>query len=991
MALIKPKNGIIILFSIAILVGVAFVHHTDAQEITPSPDMLQVITIGALVPESGSLAFFGEHAKFAMKAAKDDFNDYLHAKHADWRLNIDIKDTESEAVKALEQAEKLYNDGNGVSFISGPARSDSVEKIKDFIYKDENLPKKLSLVSYSSTAPGLAQEDNIYRLVPSDTKYGPVIAKIMHDVGKRVLIPVWINDAFGNGLANSTVQEFGHLAGTTVIYTSQTNTEAPYDDNKDILSYKGCTDMNGDMPGKDNPECDNQFPAIASKLNSIVDKQLDNVDASDIFVLYVGFELQDFVKSVLKLDNSVLRDVQWVGSDADVLKPDLVSEDNREIRDFLTATNFRAGTFDFESYTERFTSLKSRLGYAFDDEPLKYVYSAYDSVWAIGLAIELAGGPTSSFDNIVNNIPNAVSNNHDGALGEVSLDLAGDLKNADYAIYGIESGSWKKIGIYRTDDGRFVMNYDIGALVPINRPDHAGEHRKYATQVAMDDFNRYLSEKDADWRLSVDIRDSKTDQDVSLEQAEELYKEGILFISGPSTSSGVKKIKTDLIEDGSVADLSLVSCCSTAPRLAQDDNIYRLAPSDDKHGKVIANLMYRDGKTVLIPVWINDAFGNGLVQKTVDVFKELGGAAIYTKQTDTEAPYDDNKDILSYKGCTDMNGDMPGKDNPECDNQFPAIASKLNSIVDKQLDSVDASDIFVLYVGFELQDFVKSVLKLDNSVLRDVQWVGSDANALSSSLVNGTKIKNFMADVNFRSCIFDGDPESPKYVSLKDKMDKRFDGETPNIYAYSSYDTVWAIGLAIELAGGPTSSFDNIVNNIPNAVSNNHDGALGKVSLDQHGDLLQANYAVYGIEPTGWERIGTYYADDSFVPNNSCQISLKYDSIDFGKADTYSLLSEEKSQTITNSGSRIIDYVSVYPDDYSGLPISRPLVEVKYGNNEHFEWLNTQKNLKSNLGSRESFDVSYRMNFEHAETRVAPGTTISQDISYQIICSDDSS
>ena len=1552
-------KNIILISSMLVLICMAFVHPAAAQQ--------DEVLIGALVPETGSLGFFGVHAKFAIEQALDDFNKYLFDKNADWRLAVDIRDTASDTDTSLEQTESLIT-GN-VEFISGPARSSSLDAIKTYLAANPTID--LSLVSYSSTAPDLALPDFIYRLVPSDAKHGPVIANLMYGEGKTVVIPVYVDDPFGRGLSASTADTFTKLGGTA-IYQTLSDSDATYKKGSGILTYKDCTDKNADEPGNGNITCDGQFTDIASDLNDIVLEQIKQNGADRIFVLYVGFDSPTFIAQSAKYP--ALRLVQWVGSDADVQKPELV--DNKNIADFLSDTNFRTYTFEFESDTARFTSLQTALNKQYPGmTPLKYVYSAYDSIWAIGLAIESAGGSGYTYDDV--DLVTAINNNDDGTLGDVTLDEYGDLDTADFGVYGIEDGAWVRIATYYADgslivtyddptniinvgvllsldnilfydddfavtmalanqdfnndhdnnsislhtintsngpfsalntlyygtyddyyysslkveiekaingytttngfsidgtytqdpypfvvdskgviiahgtvpslvgtsadlvitnpdmdfsfvydrftsstapsemwwqyefenaatdssgikrslivyhaesgylvgagynppigddghkpyleavineaitaydsisigdkfagiDGTFDpatdlfypfvidsvtydivahaqdssrigvnslsigipdrhpevilsdlqsggtwvsytledpatgleqtrrawfvlhddlvfasayiidektkyflgltvsqsiiyakpffdstdsilisptstatslavedniyrlqptlehekralidllsrdektsliivyfndewgrnyadsfrptvpdanihvitadtvytdmvtslessvstisdegvnskniavlliggssnfinlsidinpnsilrdiewytpggivsdstipnhltasefanqvnftsiafgiepniislelkdnlsslgVNYhsyhdpvydtvsllgnlgieyaedytsikdhlddtensyngalgqyvldsvgdlhtpnsyhtfsivtndnqdpiwertdktiiDIGAIVPESgRQDNAGAHRKYATIVAVSDFNGYLIENNADWRLSVDIMDSQVNPTASLAAARTLYENGISFISGPSISSGLTKIKTDLIESEG-ANLSLVSCCSTAPSLKEIDNIFRLAASDDKHGIVIANLIYNDGKRQLIPLHIDDTFGLGLTTSTGNEFKSLGGTVDTAPRT--------------YASCTD-------KSDITCDGQLQGLVRELADAV--STSPYDADEIAILYVGFELDLIVQESLKYP--VLRTVSWVGSDAQVLSSSLVDDPEIKDFLVDVNFTSRIFDADYTSTKYVDLRNNLEYKFPGETPSVYAYSSYDTIWAIGLARDVAG-LNASFEEVASSIPAAVQKNQ-GALGNVFLDEYGDLAVANYAIYGIFQTGWERVGTYFADRGFeATDTSCNISLEYPSLNFGKANAYSLLTGVKQQTITNTGFKTIESLNVFPSNSDGLLTHSPLIEVQMDNT--FELLNAKKELTTNLAPGDDITVSFRMNFKHAESLLSPGSLVSQNIAYQTICTDD--
>jgi len=379
----------------------------------------------------------------------------------------------------------------------------------------------------------------------------------------------------------------------------------------------------------------------------------------------------------------------------------------------------------------------------------------------------------------------------------------------------------------------------IGALIPqTGRSDDAGEHRTLATEFAVEDFNRYLEGRGATWRLSVDIRDTAADSATALEQAKSLHAGNVTLISGPSASSGVSAIKPY----ADANDLIVVSCCSTSPALAiAGDNIFRLAPDDSNHGPVIADLAITDGKEMLIPVWRNDGWGNGLKSSTADAFTGSGGQV------------DDS--VGSYDTC-DVSAD------PACyDADFTERARSLNATVAMHADRLGADRIVVLFVGYsETADFVRKAAEYP--ALRQVQWIGSDANVLVGSLVEDREVFEFLADANFRSCIFAEDSSGERYRDLEARFDGALDTD-PNVYAYATYDTIWVMGLAIEAAGAG-GGFDEIKRQIP-LVASEYVGMLGDIELNGNGDLDESSYAVYGIEASGWVHVGTYVPGTGLV------------------------------------------------------------------------------------------------------------------------------
>ncbi len=384
---------------------------------------------------------------------------------------------------------------------------------------------------------------------------------------------------------------------------------------------------------------------------------------------------------------------------------------------------------------------------------------------------------------------------------------------------------------------------DIGALLPqTGRADNAGEHRTFATELAISDFNAYLEDKGAQWRLNLVAKDTSASNSGTLAAVQELYDEGVQYLSGPSRSAGVSTILPFL----NTNDMLTISCCSTAPSLAiSNDNAFRLAPDDTYHGPVIANLMYDAGKKHMIAIYLNDSFGRGLQETTIAAFEELGGTT-------------DVSTVGGYEKCS-----LPGCYGPIFDDKVKILSDHVSDLIQS---GTSADDLVILFIGFgETVDFVQRASQ--DPVLRSVniQLVGSDANVSVINNVSDPDLLEFLTDSNFRSCIFAADTTSDRYHGLKSRLDAQFPVEPVSVYAYSSYDSIWVLGLAIENAGGSGATFADVKAQIrPTAAD--YVGSLGDIALNEFGDLEGSSYSVWGMEDSLWQHLGTYVPGKGFVP-----------------------------------------------------------------------------------------------------------------------------
>jgi hypothetical protein len=165
------------------------------------------ILIGALLPLTGTSSSTGEEVDAALRLAVDDVNNQLTKAGLSTRFGLIIEDTKTDPSVALEKLKDLAS--KGIRIVIGPSTSAAVSAVKE--YADKN---GILIVSSSSTAPSLAiPNDNVIRFVPDDTHQAEILAKQIWDEGKRVVIPMWRTDIFGNNLQSSLKESFEKLGG----------------------------------------------------------------------------------------------------------------------------------------------------------------------------------------------------------------------------------------------------------------------------------------------------------------------------------------------------------------------------------------------------------------------------------------------------------------------------------------------------------------------------------------------------------------------------------------------------------------------------------------------------------------------------------------------------------------------------------------------------------------------------------------------------------
>lgn len=368
------------------------------------------VQIGFLASMTGDLATFGENEKAAAEFASEQINELLKASGAKWTLKIVVEDTQTKPDLALEKLESLA--ARGIKLIIGPLSSAEVRAIKG--YCDAN---KILAISQSSTAPDLAiADDYIFRFCPTDKLgQGPAMARIMYDDGKRYVIPVSRNDAWGVGLEEAGKKRFEKLGGKFL----------------EGVRYA--------------PEA-TEFSAEAADLASKVEKAIADYGADKVAVWHISFEeVNAFFTAAREYD--VLWKVKWYGSDGTAGSAAMLKDP--AVKEFAAAVKYPCTIFA-PTHSAKWEMVRQNGLNVLGREPDSYSYAVYDVVWAYALSLMVV----DKYDpEAIKAVLPTVTSTMFGSSGWIELDEAGDRKAGDYDIWAIVDNEWKRIGmwVYMTD------------------------------------------------------------------------------------------------------------------------------------------------------------------------------------------------------------------------------------------------------------------------------------------------------------------------------------------------------------------------------------------------------------------------------------------------------------------------------------------------------------------------------------------------------------
>jgi ABC-type branched-subunit amino acid transport system substrate-binding protein len=161
--------------------------------------------IGALIPLTGGLQSYGEASLDGMMLAIDEVN--AAGGVLGGPIEVIVGDTQTKAQAAIDAAKKMVS-VDGVVGILGALASGNTIPVATSVSAVDQIPQ----ISNASTAPAittLADNDFLFRTVPSDAYQGAVLAGLTDAAGIGSVAVLYINNDYGVGLAESFAAGYG--------------------------------------------------------------------------------------------------------------------------------------------------------------------------------------------------------------------------------------------------------------------------------------------------------------------------------------------------------------------------------------------------------------------------------------------------------------------------------------------------------------------------------------------------------------------------------------------------------------------------------------------------------------------------------------------------------------------------------------------------------------------------------------------------------------
>ncbi|WP_433633001.1 ABC transporter substrate-binding protein [Halomicrococcus sp. NG-SE-24] len=185
----------------------------------------QAISMGSIIPITGSLSAYGSGMQKAVNLAAKNINDA--GGPLGRNINVVNKDSQTQPSKAIQKYSSLVNENNIVGFV-GAASSGVSVPIAQRVAKD-----KVMQVSHASTTPALAeigfgqdgQKPKYFgRTAPNDAQQGIVMGRILSDkkyIGADKAAFLYVDNPYGEGLAQKAKKAFKGQTTNMVAYSKK--------------------------------------------------------------------------------------------------------------------------------------------------------------------------------------------------------------------------------------------------------------------------------------------------------------------------------------------------------------------------------------------------------------------------------------------------------------------------------------------------------------------------------------------------------------------------------------------------------------------------------------------------------------------------------------------------------------------------------------------------------------------------------------------------
>jgi branched-chain amino acid transport system substrate-binding protein len=373
------------------------------------------VKLGILFDITGPIANFIPPMMDSVTLATDEIN--AGGGLLGGKLVAAVGDTTGSAQGAVDAATKLVNVENVAAVVGALMSSTTIAAANSVI-----IPTGVTQISPTATSPdmtGLADNDWVFRVVPSDAYQGQVLAKLVMDQGIKTVALTYANNDYAGPLAKAFSDSYKALGGTVAAEVKHEEKQPSYTTELATLA-------------KDKPE-------------------------ALVLIAYAGDSGLTIVKEAL--ENGLFK--RFVGTDGlrDNLLIEKIGADNLKDSFFTSPSSPKSEAADkFDAiYTAKFQTTKDKI----------FIGQVYDSVMLAALAIQQAGSTDrAKVRDALRQVANAPGEavgpgdwakavelikagkdiDYTGATGSMEFDAAGDVAGV-IGHFVVDGTGYKEVGL----------------------------------------------------------------------------------------------------------------------------------------------------------------------------------------------------------------------------------------------------------------------------------------------------------------------------------------------------------------------------------------------------------------------------------------------------------------------------------------------------------------------------------------------------------------
>lgn len=344
-----------------------------------------------------------------------------------------------------------------------------------------------------------------------------------------------------------------------------------------------------------------------------------------------------------------------------------------------------------------------------------------------------------------------------------------------------------------------------------------GEDFERGIQLAVDQMNEELEAAGSPIRFEIASADTEQTPEGAARAVQTIVQTtGAQVIVGPLTTGEVLGAKQFADENGVV----LVAPASSGVAGAiPNDNIYRVMNAPDTFSsKAYVGIALDRGYENIVVLYIDDPFGNGMVEGFTADFQAAGGGEVSA--------------IAYAPEPADLSGEAA------------AVSAEIASLGD------NTAFFCICFLG-DGQKFLQAA-QLD-PVLTSVEWMGAE-NMANAEILEDAGHAEVLANANFVSVSFSNASTPLTQIFIDDFVEAY--GSEPGPFTNYAFDAA-NIAMLTMLA---TGNDGEAVKSMFPFVSNHYIGTAVQAYLDENGDQAIAVFGIYQVNEAGtdFEQVGTY-------------------------------------------------------------------------------------------------------------------------------------